>query len=470
MRTWIGGLATLAVMAAICAVLDAQTVRILTYPEIPQRETLTRLGLKLNWSYHLPVDGKRDGIATIQILDGKYEEAIHVPPEGINEPGGAQIVVQTRSGRLTVIDAESGKEMWHAWLGPRYRAEIQPVAANMRTIFAIAEGKIYALDRLDGMVEWRYDLPGALSTAPVADSERMVLVSSATNRAHAYLLPPSPREIRRDQPKPEEDPSKPPAEIYPGRGESGRAALSLKLKPSPIFSGQVDAGVFQPPVILPGHAVLVDGEGTVMVFSRDRRVITDRYRTKAAVVAPMGRHGESVYVASKDFNVYGFDIAAGQLNLAWRVTTGNAITQPPIVLGKDVLIVAEERGIFCIDRETGKVRWPDEAQRKKHPPLKSVIGGSSRLIYAVDLQGRLVVFDRDQGSVVGTLDTRDYAILLPNDVTDRLYLANHDGLIVCLQDLDKASAKPIYHNFIPRPGGKPKEGDPKDPGMERNGP
>ena len=76
-------------MLAVAAVASNDPERLWSQPAVPSRNALDRLNLDLAWAVYVPMDGKRDGFASIQ-LDGN------------------QLIAQTRSGMITVLDAENG--------------------------------------------------------------------------------------------------------------------------------------------------------------------------------------------------------------------------------------------------------------------------------------------------------------------------------------------------------------------------
>src|SRR5262245_17109734 len=66
---------------------------LVTNPVPPAREALDRLNLQVGWRARLPIDGMRDGIATVQFL-------------------GDLVMVQTRGGLLVALEAETGSPRW----------------------------------------------------------------------------------------------------------------------------------------------------------------------------------------------------------------------------------------------------------------------------------------------------------------------------------------------------------------------
>src|SRR5487761_1818653 len=85
---------------------EAQQTRAKLYsqPVPPPRELLDRLNLKMNFRVYVPMDGRHDGLATVQLH-------------------GTTLFVQTRSGLVTLIDAETGAALWRQRVGRAYVSE-----------------------------------------------------------------------------------------------------------------------------------------------------------------------------------------------------------------------------------------------------------------------------------------------------------------------------------------------------------
>src|SRR6516164_1157727 len=84
-------------------------------PRLPDREELNRLNLRQSFSLTLPMDGPKDGVATMQ-LDNEL------------------LIVQLRSGVVAVHDAETGASRWIARQGKSYPPIVPQVAADDRFI------------------------------------------------------------------------------------------------------------------------------------------------------------------------------------------------------------------------------------------------------------------------------------------------------------------------------------------------
>lgn len=137
----------------------------------PTPDQLRPLNLTTVWTTAVPIEGRRDAIESIQVVDT------------------AQIFVQTRAGVLVALDAATGAQQWVARYDTPY-SPIVPVAVNDRFVFATNVIRLYCFRRYTGVLEFAYNLPLAPHAAPAADEDR-VYVTVGSGRVMALDLPPS---------------------------------------------------------------------------------------------------------------------------------------------------------------------------------------------------------------------------------------------------------------------------------------
>ena len=116
-----------ALLIGVSAGLAQDPTRLFTRPAVPSRETLHNLNLKMAWRTLLPVDGKRDGINSVQVL-------------------GDEILIQLRNGSLLLLNGETGQTIWQRLVGVPYRATIPPTA-NESSIIGINGTRLFSLER-----------------------------------------------------------------------------------------------------------------------------------------------------------------------------------------------------------------------------------------------------------------------------------------------------------------------------------
>jgi len=137
--------------------------------EPPSAATLDKLGLRTEWVNAVPLNGERDAIATVQVADAR------------------QVFVQTRLGLLVAFDAGTGERQWSF----RYdTADSTPyyVAWNDRYVFAYSVVKLYAIQRITGVLDFTQNLPLAPTAPPAADATTVYCIMGG-NRLGAFDLP-----------------------------------------------------------------------------------------------------------------------------------------------------------------------------------------------------------------------------------------------------------------------------------------
>src|SRR5438874_13510459 len=124
MRNWRTLLGTLAVASATFAQPST-----FTRARVPTSAELDRLNLKLSWAITMPVEGSRDGLATVQLIPA---------PDPVRKNAEtALLVVQMRSGTLAVYDAESGRKLWSKRPAPTYPVTVPEVAYDPRGLLVV---------------------------------------------------------------------------------------------------------------------------------------------------------------------------------------------------------------------------------------------------------------------------------------------------------------------------------------------
>jgi hypothetical protein len=234
------------------------------------------------------------------------------------------------------------------------------------------------------------------------------------------------------------------------------------------------------------------------------------------MAAGPGLHEAEVglYIGSRDANVYGYSLIEGEP--AWRFTTGAPIVRRPFVNDDSVYVTADRKGLYRLLRRTlpgaqvitkleksglatlpqlqevikeldkragdpasilsellkkgyiterqkrgikyrgGESVWRDPNGREDvwaNPDGDRVVAVNPKFVYAMDRVGRLLVIDREKGRTLSRYDLRDYPVGISNELTDRLYLAAHNGLIICLHDREYAT--PVRMKALPEPPAPP---------------
>jgi outer membrane protein assembly factor BamB len=461
--------------------LSAQTRRSLySQPHIPSGNDLDRLNLKEAWHAYLPVDGRRDGIFSYHMRDN-------------------QILILLRSGAVMALDAETGATQWRTRVGVPY-VPAAGFGANSSNVF-IAKGiDIFALERKNGNLLWAFALDKAPTAAPVADDEH-IYVPEGTNRLNAYTLPKAeiaPAPVTVVEKKPEAAAPKTLAGMYEARqaasvlgstrtvrsvgatGSGGKYVKSVGALSSAtqsrsqtetfgkqpeyfwdyVTETRPETRIEQSSILTADFLFQAGANGLFFVISKFEPRIFYTFQADAPVSAGLGSHGEIAYVASEDYRIYALDIVTGKI--LWRFVTGGPIRQQPRVTDDSVYVSAQRAGMYRLDRATGNLIWNNAAAYR-------FLAANQKFVYAMDVHDTLLVLDRERGSQMASYaGVQDFAVPLSNELTDRIYLASNDGLLICLHD--RANARPVRVKNVPELKPTIRQAEDKKPAPEKGPP
>jgi outer membrane protein assembly factor BamB len=423
---------------AVAAALEAQgPEQLYTRPAVPPREVLDRLHMKLAWKLFVPMDGRRDGLFSVQVLE-------------------KDLFVQTRSSLVACIDAETGVTRWEQIVGRPYGSK-QQLAFNESSVIVTNGTKLYALDRNSGQQQWELALPTSPITPPAVSEDRLYVILNPGTLA-AYAMPSAKAAelasaratlARQAEMLAASAPGKPSALQKTVEAPRLRAGEAHVATTEPIFLWDVKAftSVDQPPMIVPEAVVAVDTSGIFFALSTRYERVELPFSFDAPYVTPPARLGDILYLAGKDDTLYAVDLTTGRL--VWRLVRGGQIMYKPEVTDEDIYISRLGDGMSRIDRATGEEMW-----RQPNGQAFRCLASNKKFVYALDRGGRLVVLDRQRGTTLSNYDVRDYVFPISNEQTDRLYLGANDGLIVCLHDRDYPT--PLRNRKLPeKPAAKP---------------
>jgi outer membrane protein assembly factor BamB len=425
-RLQVAGLVALLTLGAATGVQAVPPSQIYSTPSLPSPEALRRLNLTMAWFRYIPTQGPRDGFLTAQLI-------------------GRDLLVQTRSGTVTRLDAETGRVYWRTPVGMPFQA-YRALEANTRSVFVGNSNYLFALDRETGSVQWRTRLPAGLSAAPIAGELGLYLPTSG-GLLYAFALPVT--------------------DFLASRESKGGIAGAVSplitsssvereggFGPQPSFFWSEETGIrleFSP--LQTTEVILcVSPTGDAVAYAKVPKVARGgtqlyRFQTELTISVPPGQFGDTAYIGGRDANLYALNMTTGRLR--WRYTAGTPISRPPVALEEDVYITTEKEGLIRVDRDSGEAVWRVSSGRRilsSNPEADRFLAANDRFVYATDASNRLLVLDRRRGTLLSRLDTVAFRFPIPNRVTDRLYLASNDGLVVCLRDRDVET--PIRHRRV----------------------
>ena len=452
MKTYAGAGVLLLLAAAVSAVASDDPTRIWSQPSPPSRDALDRLNLQLEWSAYVPMDGRRDGFASVQ-LDGN------------------QLIVQTRSGMITVLDSDNGgRALWRARAGLTYQAGLPP-AFNRLSVFNSDSGNVFALDRQTGSLQWKHTLNVVLS-APIAADDTQIYFSNVQAHFTAFKLPagsstapdalppPTPGgETKPDDAKPATPPAdkKPEESSAPPGGNVPAKAYAEDVRAFFAWDHSTNQRMENKAILSKDGIFLAIPNGSYLGLPKSGSVALGatelyRYAGDSLFSAPPGHADDAAYLSTQDAHVYAVSVDSGRV--LWRYIPGKPVIREPVAVDvadgknvdRDLYVTASEKGLARLNRETGEPVW-NIRKGDFSPEADRILSVNPKFVYATDGVGRLLVLDRKNGTPLSRYDVHEFVYPIVNSETDRIYLASNDGLVVCLRD--KEYVRPLVYRKGP---------------------
>ena len=372
---------------------------------LPTYKELNRLGLERGWYAQAVLNPTRDKVRNISI----DEDLVYV---------------QASSGVTTALDAETGQQLWANQLG-RLDQPSFPAVSNEDLALIVVGSTMYGLEKRTGRTVWTLVLPGQPSTGPAVDS-RQVYFGTLDGSVYAYSL----RKIR---------------QLYQER------RLPQWSNEAQVWKYKSGKEVTSPPITTGRVVNFASRDGSLYSLNAIDRSLVYQLETDKAIVAPLTRLENTMFMASEDSTFYALDLFNGRVK--WEFTTGLPVRKAPWAIDKDLYILPDRGGMFCLEPATGEQRW-------WHPDLASFIAVVGGAVATTDTNGNLVMVSRKKGELIGSLPVRGFSVRAGNDRTDRIYIATESGLVVSLRQLGHAF--PVYHRYPDRlpllPEIEPEEG------------
>ncbi len=457
--------------AALLMASDDPT-RIWSQPAPPSREALDRLNLQQEWAVYVPMDGRRDGFASIQVI-------------------GNQLIVQTRSGLVSILDSDNGgRAKWRARTGRVYQSELTP-AFNTKSIFTTDNGNLFALDRETGTLQWQHNLSVILSAPPAADDSQaylntvqariLTLHLPVVSVTEAAAPPPAAGEEKKEATtdkkeenaekkeemadipvkkveKPEKKESSAPLLGQPGYtpakayAEDVRAFFAWDYSTFERVEYKALVGKNSILTALPGGIYLGLPKKSTDPFGGNQEI----YRSSgdSPFTATPSQSEDAAYLATQDAHLYAVEIDSGKV--LWRYVPGRAIRRSPVAVDigegstvdRDLYVSAEQKGLARLNRDTGEPDW-NLRNTDFNAEADRFMAVNPKFVYATDGGGRMLILDRKNGRQLSRYDIRDFVFPVVNGASDRIYLAANNGLIVCLRDKDYAQPL-LYRKEAPK--------------------
>ena len=320
--------------------------------------------------------------------------------------------MQASSGVTTAFDAESGQQLWAVQLG-KFDQPSFPAVSNEKEALIVVGSTMYGLDNRPGRTLWTLILHGQPSTSPAVD-DTQVYFGTLDGSIYAYSL----EKIRK---------------LYEQR------RLPQWSLDAQVWMYKVGKEITSPPIIIGPYVSFSSRDGSLYTVKAADRQLWYQVETGQAIVAPLARLDNLLFVASEDFTFCAVD----PLNRTykWEFTSGLPIRKGPVAIDNDLYVLPDRGGMYCLDPNSGARRW-------WKPELTNFVAVTGGAVAASDADGNLTMVSRSSGETIGSLPLRRYNVRTVNDRTDRIFLATESGLVICLRQI--GHPYPVYHRYPDR--------------------
>ncbi len=296
--------------------------------------------------------------------------------------------VQSGQGTLQAIDAENGNTLWALTVGLPNHPHLPP-AANDRFVATISGSQLYLLDRTTGQPIWDRPLRQT-PTLGASMSSKSIFIPGLNGQVEGYRLP--------DE---EQDHHGTPAWIY---------QTGARITTVPATTGKTVSWASAR-----GQMFVADLEGPQMMY----RLQTAGPIFGQAAFLPPNR----LVIASTD----GYISAVNEMDgsLLWESSVGFDMYQTPLAQPDRIYAVTRLAQMYAMSTEDGSEVWVT-------PGISRVLACGKDRVYVLDEFGQLTALDKETGARIAHLPTRGYDASPANAITDRVYLASGDGVILVL--------------------------------------
>ncbi len=170
--------------------------------------------------------------------------------------------------------------------------------------------------------------------------------------------------------------------------------------------------------------VFATDAGDVISITPDRPKRLWRFSAADGIAQPIVRDAKSLFVASKDTNVYRLDIGTGKL--VWKYQTGAMLERGPRVTQESVYQYARNEGLSAIDRGSGELLW-------RLADGVDLLAEADGKAYVITNTEKLVVMDNKKAKQQYCVNFAGVSRYAANVADSKIYIADEDGRVACIR-------------------------------------
>lgn len=172
------------------------------------------------------------------------------------------------------------------------------------------------------------------------------------------------------------------------------------------------------------YVIFSTDKGNIISISSDSPKKNWQYDAVGEISAPMILHGQWLYVAGRDTNLYKLNAFSGQLG--WQVRTEATLTTEPRVTETTVYQYAQDRGLYAINKKDGKVLWLLENG-------VDLLAENGSKAYVATRDGLCTIMDNKTGKKLYAINFSGVSHFAANPLDSAMYLLDNTGQIACIR-------------------------------------
>lgn len=303
----------------------------------------------------------------------------------------------TSRGRVIAIDADTGEHLWHSSIG-NPRSQTAGIGASKNHVAVVNGSTVYCLSADEGRLLWRRDCKRSPS-APPSVGDYNIYVPLIDGRLEVFSIE--------------------------RKGRLSRSYLSFgPANNKPLLSDSTISWSTR--------------DGYYAVTPYHANSVQFRLNADSNIVGGGAAANGVVYVNTVNGFVYAMNEKSGSIE--WEYSTGERLTQTPVVRNGSVYVITDESRMYRIDASRGV---PAKGWEKPISGVNQFVGMSKNRLYCLDRVGGLLAIDPETGDQVARVGEREISLVLPNIDSDRLYIGTLKGALRCYREAD--NTYPIFH-------------------------
>jgi len=172
--------------------------------------------------------------------------------------------------------------------------------------------------------------------------------------------------------------------------------------------------------------VFATDAGNVICITPDRTRQLWQFEAAAGIAPPIVRDAGSLFLASKDTNIYRINARTGKL--VWKYQTAAMLDRGPRVTQDVVYQYVRDEGLVAIDRGSGQLIWQwDEGI--------DLLAEANEKAYLITNNGKLVVMDNKKAKQLYSVNFARVSRHAVNVSDSKIYIADKTGRIACLKPI-----------------------------------